>query len=234
MSAPMPCSIISGDRRMAGESMHHRAVIGDVENPRDAPDAHGKSHGASEFDDLGVGEGFAHPVEELGSHFEMIEREPFGELNGQALALRKVGVFSVTTDLGVLLFSECVLRSRRSPSSQSNVAVVDLCEAHSSHLDHIDPERAVFVHCVAEGADGSTHSWHHLPQSGALGPCTGRNVDVCHLGISLQSASLRRVVRRERSREVRWPESCARPVAGFRASGDRDSQSDNRNRREGE
>lgn len=137
--------------------MHHWAVVGDVENLRNSPDPHRKSHSSGELHDLGVGELIAHPVEEGLIHVAMLEGKSLSELDRQALAWREIVTFLIVAHIDVLVFSQRLLRARRSPSVQSNVAVINLGEPHACRFDHIELQRSLFVHGIAEACDCLAH-----------------------------------------------------------------------------
>ena len=131
-------------------SVHDGAVVRYVEHPRYPPDAHRECHQASQPDDFDIGELGPHPGEQLVVHVAVLEGESLGEFERQTLPRRGVVAGSIAAHMFVLLFSECVLRSRRSSSVQSYVAVVDLRDAHSGHLDFGQAERAMVVHGIAK------------------------------------------------------------------------------------
>jgi len=169
--------------------MHHRTLVGDVEDRVDPTDAETEGHRAGELDDLGVGVCAAEPVEECLVDGPVLEGEALGELDRQCLPRGVVATTPIAVDVVVLVFAEAVwltavpillLRTRRSSCAQSYGAVVDLGDAHSSHFALADAQRAMGVDRLAEGVDGPIHRWHHLPHAKALEIVARWYLDVCH------------------------------------------------------
>ena len=122
-------------------------------------DAHG------EVEDLGVGVRRAQAREELVVEVEVVEREPFGVLDGQPFALGVAGVRAPVGDVREVVFGERLGGARRLAPLLADRAVVDLRDAHPGELPLAHGDDALLVHRVAQRARAHSHLGPQLPHA---------------------------------------------------------------------
>ena len=135
-------------------SVHDRAGVVPVEDPRDAAHAEPATDAEGQVPDQGV-------VEVVGQSFEEgvvaggdVALEAFRVLDGDPLGVRVARPGRPVDDIGIVLLAEPCLRSRRIPVAQSEAAAVELGDPHAGQLP--DPERhvALAVGRQPEGGPG--------------------------------------------------------------------------------
>jgi hypothetical protein len=110
------------------------ALVGDIEHGVDASDTDAEAHRCAQLHDLGIAVVCAHLIDEFAADFGVRECKSFGELDRESLPVAERVDIVVLLDVGVFVFGDRWLRTRRRACVESNGAGVDLCDPHPGEL----------------------------------------------------------------------------------------------------
>ena len=105
------------------------------------------------------------PSEEVVVEVAVVEREPFGVLDGQPFPLGVTGIRAPLGDVGEVVFGQRLGRARGLAPLLADRAVVDLGDAHPRQLALAHREDALLVHRVAQRARADAHLGPQLPHA---------------------------------------------------------------------
>jgi hypothetical protein len=155
------------------------ALVGDIEHGVDASDTDAEAHRCAQLHDLGIAVVCAHLIDELAADFGVRECKSFGELDRESLPVAERVDIVVLLDVGVFVFGDRWLRTRRRACVESNGAGVDLCDPHPGELSLASGEYSG-VHGLAEVPGRGIQRWGELPHARLLGLGSLWEFDSCH------------------------------------------------------
>src|SRR5262245_19482037 len=109
----------------------------------------------------------------------MVQCELLGVLDRDLLDLRVLGM-AVLGDVRIQLLGDSLFRQLRNPPPQSDMAVVDLGNAHAHRLADTTGELTAFVDRGREVGHRLAHHRAQSPDPHDLGPFAVGKIDACH------------------------------------------------------